>query len=156
MNLIILVDPYEKYPKETQSTLPQIEEENKSFGTFVSYVLKQEYQKGSKILVWSNDTSLGVMKQIPKPIYKLFKGKLPKSYDKIYVCGFHFDMCVDRCANELNFRYRVPKHKIGIVFNLSIPYPEKKILNSQNFFNSDFQLYYWTNLDFVPIRVEQI
>jgi hypothetical protein len=152
----MLVDPYERYPKEEQCRFPQIEKENKSFGTFVSYVLQNEYEKGNKIFVWNNDTHLGVMKKVPKSIYKLFKGKLPKSYNKIYVCGFHYDMCVDRCANQLHFKYSIPKHKIGIIFNLSIPHPGQKILDSENFFTSDFQLYYWTNLAFIPIKVEQI
>jgi hypothetical protein len=155
MNLIFLVDPYERYTREEKNIFPRIEEENKSFGTFLGYALEQERAKGSKILVWSNDVHLGVMKQIPKKIYKLFKGKFP-NYDKIYICGFHYGICVEECACILHSKYEIPREKIGIVLNLSIPAPEQPIHKIENYFQSDFQLYYWTNLSFVPISITQV
>jgi len=155
MNLIFLVDPYEKYTTEEKNIFLRIEEENKSFGNFLGYVLEQEHAKGNRILIWTNDSHLGVMKQIPKKIYKQFNKKFPK-YEMIYVCGFHYGICVEECARLLNERYKIPKEKIGIVLNLSIPAPEQKVHKIENFFQSDFQLYYWTNQAFVPIDLKQV
>lgn len=156
MNLFILVDPYNRYTQEEKNIFPKIEKENKSFGSFLGYVLQQEYDKGNKILVWSNDSNLGVMKEIPKKIYKLYKGKLPKNYHNIFLCGFHYGICVEEAARILKNRHQIPSNQVGIVVNLTLPAPEQPVHKIENFFKSDFQLYYWTNQACIPIELNQL
>lgn len=114
--LVIVVDAW-KNPGERMD----LASETKAFGVWLNYNLMQ-IRKDFTIMHVADGKPIMDEIDTCTDLVEDYMCNIPNDYDKYYICGMHLGRCTHIKAIELT--ERVKKDKIGIVFNLSLLYPE--------------------------------
>jgi len=139
---VIVVDAWKHCWEGDNERYPRLEYECAAFGTYLDSVLdwlRTRYHiyhcGGGRALMdeidWTPDTVLKHMHD----------KKLPETHDMYYIMGFHLGRCTH--TKGWNLQDRVGYDKVGVVWNLSILFPE----DSYNKLRKGLRLY-----NYIPMR----
>lgn len=152
-NLIIVVDAWESWPIEKLKEYPEINEEANMFGYYINIMLKHMREDPNNTIIhFTWDTQATLMGSIDRTGEKIYYGlheagldhPYPE-YQKIYVCGFHYGICVENALNYFNKKYMHPwrYQNIGLIENMTLRHPRGKKVRL-DLANSIFQHFYYS------------
>lgn len=128
MKGLVIVDAWQKLLSHDIASYPHLENEVRSFGTFLNQVCNIERNKGTQIIHWGEGKNLGrgIMDEIEVAAQDKVMGRegnarweeVLASIDELYWCGFHFGRCVH---DEAGF---ISGEDANIVLNLSLLFPQ--------------------------------
>ena len=127
MQGLVIVDAWQKLLPHDVAAHPHLENEARSFGTFLNQVCNIEREKGTQIIHWGEGKiqGRGIMEEIEVVVEDKVMGaegnarweEIQESIDDLYWCGFHFGRCIH---DEAGF---ISGDEANIVLNLSLLFP---------------------------------
>jgi len=140
VNGLVIVDAWQKLVPHNVIDYPDLENELRSFGTFLNQVCNIERKKGTQIIHWGEGGGHwgGIMDEIEVAAQDKVIGRegnatweeIQESIDDLYWCGFHFGRCIHREAAFISGQ------DANIVLNLSLLFP-------QDSWKESFESMYW-------------
>lgn len=134
-DLVILVDGWNHPSIGDCEKIHYLPAYNKSFIPFLNWALQFEYAKGTTVLHHNSKTQvhesfnwIDTIDMFSPQHYKNLKKDI-FDFDHVFICGFHLQSCVTLIANtvwkKLSLKYTKEQilEKMGIVLNLSLPWP---------------------------------
>ncbi len=159
---LVIVDAWQKLLPHDVAAHPHLENEARSFGTFLNQVCNIEREKGTQIIHWGEGGTYwgGIMDEIevaPEDNVigegKAGWGEVLAPIDELYWCGFHFGRCIHREASFISGQ------DANIVLNLSLLFPQdswKERLESMFWGRpaSKMHYYLWSQTGFEEVSIQ--
>lgn len=153
-NVVVIVDAWQNWPDEDVRSHALIEKEAHTFGNYINTMLPyiRNISEVFHYTGYSEYKKHGLMKSIDrkndKVIYKLgdiidddrYIHHWTNNVNRIYVCGFHYDICVNNVLEKYEKKWNVPKEKLGVLLNMTITHP----CGTYKFSQPDYDHYMFT------------
>lgn len=149
MNIVVVIDAWNKWPVEDRQNFPTISKEARAFGSYVNIMLNHIRElDDTQIIHYTWNRSSKFMDEIQRKndktvfhIYNIFE----PFYDtdvvvNLYACGFHYGICVENFLYHTIYHHQDHIKNIGLIDNLTLRHPK----HSYSDIKSKYNHYYYT------------
>lgn len=148
MNIVIVIDAWNKWPLEDTENFPTISKEARAFGSYINTMLNHIRElDDTKIIHYTWSRPIKLMDQIQikndRVLSKLgsyFLSLSETGGHNLYACGFHYGICVESVLDNVSLYHRPTFNNFGLIDNLTLRHPR----HSYSDIKSKYDHYYYT------------